>query len=52
MEEPDNEADERAIELGEADAAAGRVIPHDQVAKWLETWGTPREQPAPRRWLT
>ena len=36
---------------GEADADAGRVIPHADFAKWLATWGTPDEQPPPKEWF-
>ncbi|MHB8287522.1 MAG: antitoxin [Caulobacteraceae bacterium] len=51
FDEPDAPADERATVEGEADADAGRVIPNDDVAAWLETWGTPDFKPAPRRWF-
>ncbi len=40
----------RAAEA-EADVAAGRVVPHAEVAAWLETWGTPDEKPAPAHWF-
>jgi predicted transcriptional regulator len=36
------------IREGLADAAAGRVIPHDEVARWLESWGTENELPPPK----
>ena len=39
---------ERQIEKireGLADAAAGRVVPHDEVARWLNSWGTENELP-------
>ena len=26
-------------------AAEGTVVPHDEVAAWLATWGTPRFKP-------
>ena len=51
FDEPDDEADERALQEGEADAAAGRVVPHEEVAEWLKTWGTPEEQPPPKSWF-
>ena len=35
----------------EADIAAGRVIPHEKVAEWLKTIGTPDFRPMPREWL-
>jgi predicted transcriptional regulator len=34
-----------------ASVAAGRFIPHEEVAKWLKTWGTPDFKPMPREWL-
>jgi predicted transcriptional regulator len=51
FDQPDTAGDERAMLEGEADADAGRVVPHEEVAKWLSTWGGPEEQPAPRSWL-
>lgn len=48
---PDLEADEAAMLEGEADADAGRVVPHSEVAKWLRTWGTPDFYPAPKQWF-
>jgi predicted transcriptional regulator len=47
----DDEADEQAMLEGEADADAGRVIPHEEVAKWLRTWGKPGETPPPPEWF-
>lgn len=35
---------------GLADIAAGRVVPHAEVAGWLETWGTPDEPAQPASW--
>jgi predicted transcriptional regulator len=35
------------IREGLADAAAGRVVPHDEVARWLASWGTQNELPPP-----
>ncbi len=37
-----------AIRAGIADADAGRVVDHETVAAWLESWGTENELPAPR----
>jgi predicted transcriptional regulator len=34
-----------------ASIAAGNFVPHDEVAKWLRTWGTPEEGPPPREWF-
>jgi RHH-type rel operon transcriptional repressor/antitoxin RelB len=33
---------------GIADADAGRVVSHDRVAKWLNSWGKPAEGKPPR----
>jgi predicted transcriptional regulator len=46
----DSDAEERALLEAEADVAAGRVVPHEEVAKWLMTWGTPEEGPPPSSW--
>jgi len=43
--------EELALQQGEADIAAGRVIPHVEVVRWLESWGKPDELPAPN-WLS
>ncbi len=37
-----------AIRQGLADADAGRVVDHEAVAAWLESWGIENELPAPR----
>lgn len=42
--------DEARLAEAEADIAAGRVVPHAEVAEWLKTWGTPDEKPAPAHW--
>ena len=36
-----------AIEEGIADHRAGRSIPHEQVDRWLRSWGKPDELPPP-----
>ncbi|MEO8925818.1 MAG: antitoxin [Caulobacteraceae bacterium] len=50
-----DEVDEQAEATAEAEALAdieaGRVVPHEEVAAWLETWGTPDEKPAPASWF-
>ena len=35
------------IRKGKKDANAGRVVPHDQAARWLRSWGKQRELPPP-----
>jgi predicted transcriptional regulator len=47
----DDEDPETAARLdaeAEADIAAGRVVPHEKVVEWLESWGTPNELPCPK----
>ena len=51
FDEIDSDAESAADADGLADIAAGRVVPHEQVAAWLETWGTPDETPDPDSWL-
>ena len=36
-----------AIEEGLRDADARRVVPHDDVVAWVESWGRPDERPMP-----
>ena len=48
--ETNTEAEEAADAEGMSDIAAGRVVPHEKVAAWLDTWGTPEEKPAPATW--
>ncbi len=47
----DDESEAAADAEGLADIAAGRVVPHTEVAAWLKTWGTPDEKPAPASWF-
>ena len=37
-----------AIEEGLRDADTGRVIAHDEVVAWVESWGGPDERPMPK----
>lgn len=37
-----------AIEEGEADLAAGRVVSHERIREWVQSWGTEHELPVPR----
>ena len=46
-----DEAEAAADAEGLADIEAGRVTPHKDVAKWLETWGTAEDGPPPEAWL-
>ncbi len=43
----DEEEEKRAIEEAEAAVRAGRVVPHEEVVKWLKSWGTPNELRCP-----
>jgi RHH-type rel operon transcriptional repressor/antitoxin RelB len=36
-----------AIKEGLAQARAGKVIPIDQIERWVASWGTPGELPKP-----
>ena len=36
------------IERAATELDQGRSVPHDDVAKWLRSWGTKRERKAPR----
>jgi RHH-type transcriptional regulator, rel operon repressor / antitoxin RelB len=36
------------IREGLADAKAARVVAHDEVVRWLESWGTEDELPPPQ----
>jgi hypothetical protein len=47
----DEEAEAAADAEAEADVAAGRLVPHDEVAAWLDTWGTSDFKPAPPSWF-
>ena len=43
----DEEAERLADERAEADIAAGRVISHEAMMRWIKSWGTPDELPPP-----
>jgi predicted transcriptional regulator len=43
----DEEGERLAIAKARADVAAGRVVPHEAVVKWLQSWGTPDELQCP-----
>lgn len=51
FEPPDDDGDTLAMLEGEADADAGRVVPHSDFAAWLATWGGPEEKPPPTSWF-
>ena len=43
----DDEAEKAANARAEADLAAGRIVPHAEVAHWLRSWGKLDELPCP-----
>jgi predicted transcriptional regulator len=45
--EPDEAHEARLDAEAMADYAAGRIVPHAEVVKWLESWGKPNELPCP-----
>ena len=47
----DPEAEEAAWREAEADIAAGRFVPHEEVAKWLEAWGKNPDLKMPEEWF-
>ncbi len=49
--EIDQAAEDAADAEGLADADAGRLIPHEDVAAWLDSWGTTDFKPAPAAWF-
>lgn len=50
--EPFISAEDAAADAeADADIAAGRVVPHEEVMAWMEKWGTPDEVPAPAEWF-
>lgn len=44
----DEAAEASAIAEAEADIAAGRVVPHDDVIRWIKSWFTANELPSPK----
>jgi predicted transcriptional regulator len=44
----DPEADAAADARAEADIEAGRVISHEAMTRWLQSWGTANELPRPK----
>jgi predicted transcriptional regulator len=43
----DDAAEQAADARAEEDLRAGRVVPHEEVVKWLRSWGKPDELPCP-----
>ena len=45
---PTDEASELTEDVAErAEIAAGQYVRHEEVVKWLESWGSPNELPYP-----
>ena len=51
FDEVDDALEEAKLARAEAQIAAGKGIPHEKVAAWLKTWGTPEYQPPPKEWF-
>lgn len=47
FDELDDATEAEALAEAEADVAAGRVVSHEAVTRWLRSWGTEDELPAP-----
>jgi len=43
----DDEAEAQALARARAEIAAGQGVPHEEVVKWLQSWGEPDELPCP-----
>jgi len=43
----DQEWQVAAIQAGQKDLRAGRIVSHDKVSRWLRSWGKKRELSAP-----
>lgn len=48
FDEVDEAAEAAADARGEADIAAGRVVSHEAVSRWLDSWGTANPLPRPK----
>jgi len=44
----DEAAEVAADARAEADIAAGRVVSHEAVSRWLLSWGAPNRRPRPK----
>lgn len=43
----DEDEEERALREARLDVAAGRIVSHDEMVRWLESWGDEAELPCP-----
>jgi predicted transcriptional regulator len=46
--EPDEAEEARLDAKADAEIDAGQFVPHTEVVKWLQSWGTPNKLPRPR----
>jgi predicted transcriptional regulator len=44
----DPPAEAAADARAEADVEAGRLVSHEAMTRWLQSWGTPDELPRPQ----
>jgi predicted transcriptional regulator len=51
FDEVDEAFETRRQDEARADIEAGRLVSHEQVRAWLETWGAPDEEPPPESWF-
>ena len=48
FDQTDPDTEEAALQEAEEAIAAGRVVSHEAVVRWLRSWGTPDELPRPK----
>jgi predicted transcriptional regulator len=48
FDELDDDAETAADARAEADVAAGRVVSHEAVSRWLKSWADGSPRPAPK----
>ena len=45
---PDAAEEARLDAVADSEIEAGHLVPHAEVAKWLQSWGTPNRLPRPK----
>ncbi len=48
VEAKEDEALRAAVEAGKASLDAGKSVPYEDVRRWMLSWGTEKELPAPK----
>ena len=48
LEGVDEDTEAHAIAEAKRAIKEGRIVPHEEVVKWLQSWGTENELPCPR----